>query len=83
MQAIALVNRVFRDQPGGLVLDYLGLADELKNALATYPASGGKGTTAIDTEEAVEEMIGKLEICRDQFRSFTTPASSPARQAIV
>lgn len=43
MQAIARVNRVFRDKPGGLVVDYLGLAQELKQALATYTASGGHG----------------------------------------
>ena len=43
MQAIARVNRVFRDKPGGLVVDYLGLADQLKQALATYTESGGKG----------------------------------------
>ena len=46
MQAIARVNRVFRDKPGGLVVDYLGLADQLKHALATYTESGGKGTLA-------------------------------------
>ena len=43
MQAIARVNRVFRDKPGGLVVDYLGLADQLKQALATYTESGGQG----------------------------------------
>src|SRR5580698_7863989 len=48
MQAIARVNRVFKDKPGGLVVDYLGLAHELKQALATYTESGGKGDTAID-----------------------------------
>jgi len=53
MQAIARVNRVFRDKPGGLVVDYLGLADQLKKALATYTDSGGHGQTAIDQEEAV------------------------------
>ena len=42
MQAIARVNRVFKDKPGGLVVDYLGLADELKKALATYTEAGGK-----------------------------------------
>ena len=46
MQAIAGVNRVFKDKPGGLVVDYLGLADELKKALATYTESGGTGKTA-------------------------------------
>ena len=50
MQAIARVNRVFRDKPGGLVVDYLGLAHELKHALATYTESGGTGKTALDQE---------------------------------
>ena len=49
MQAIARVNRVFRDKPGGLVVDYLGLADQLKHALATYTESGGKGDPTYDT----------------------------------
>ena len=51
MQAIARVNRVFKDKPGGLIVDYLGLAYELKQALARrIPKSGGKGTTAIDAK---------------------------------
>src|SRR5262249_26244290 len=64
MQAIARVNRVFKDKPGGLVVDYLGLADELKQALATYTESGGTGKTAIDQAEAVALMLEKYEICR-------------------
>src|SRR5947208_9685773 len=59
MQAIARVNRVFKDKPGGLVVDYLGLADELKKALATYTEAGGKGETALDQAEAVALMIAK------------------------
>ncbi len=70
MQAIARVNRVFKDKPGGLVVDYLGLAYELKQALATYTESGGHGETAIDQEEAVNVMIEKYEICRDFFHGF-------------
>jgi type I restriction enzyme R subunit len=70
MQAIARVNRVFKDKPGGLVVDYLGLAHELKKALANYTESGGKGQTAIDQEEAVEVMLTKYEICRDLFYGF-------------
>ena len=70
MQAIARVNRVFRDKPGGLVVDYLGLAQELKEALATYTESGGTGKTAIDQEEAVALMKEKLEICRGLFHGF-------------
>lgn len=71
MQAIARVNRVFRDKPGGLVVDYLGLADQLKRALRDYTESGGKGDTAIDQEEAVAVMLEKYEICCDMFHGFT------------
>ena len=63
MQAIARVNRVFKDKPGGLVVDYLGLAPELKRALATYTDSGGAGRTALDQDEAVAVMLEKYEIC--------------------
>ncbi len=70
MQAIARVNRVFRDKPGGLVVDYLGLADYLRNALANYTESGGKGTTAIDQEEAVAVLLEKYGIVRDMFHGF-------------
>lgn len=70
MQAIARVNRVFKDKPGGLVVDYLGLADELKQALAIYTESGGTGETAIDQEEAVAIMQTKYEICLGLFHGF-------------
>ncbi len=70
MQAIARVNRVFKDKPGGLVVDYLGIAHELKQALSTYTESGGKGRTAIDQEEAVAVMLEKYEICRGLFHGF-------------
>jgi type I restriction enzyme, R subunit len=70
MQAIARVNRVFKDKPGGLVVDYLGLAHELKKALATYTDSGGTGRTALDQEEAVAIMQEKYEICRDFMHGF-------------
>lgn len=70
MQAIARVNRVFRDKPGGLVVDYLGLAHELKAALATYTESGGTGRAALDQEEAVAVMLEKYEVCRDLFHGF-------------
>jgi type I restriction enzyme R subunit len=63
MQAIARVNRVFREKPGGLVVDYLGLAHELKQALATYTESGGTGETALDQAEAVAGLLEKYEIC--------------------
>lgn len=73
MQTIARVNRVFKDKPGGLVVDYLGLADELKAALATYTESGGTGKTAIDQAEVVAVMLEKYEICRGLFGSYSTP----------
>lgn len=70
MQAIARVNRVFKDKPGGLVVDYLGLAQELKAALATYTESGGTGRTALNQDEAVAVMLEKYEICSDLFHGF-------------
>ncbi|HOI98034.1 MAG TPA: type I restriction endonuclease subunit R [Rectinema sp.] len=70
MQAIARVNRVFKDKPGGLVVDYLGLADQLKSALANYTESGGKGQTAIDQEEAVAVMLERYEVCCGIFHGF-------------
>jgi type I restriction enzyme R subunit len=70
MQAIARVNRVFRDKPGGLVVDYLGLAHELKAALATYTQSGGTGRTALDQDEAVAVMQEKYEVCCALFYGF-------------
>ncbi|MGI5836687.1 MAG: type I restriction endonuclease subunit R [Chloroflexota bacterium] len=70
MQAIARVNRVFRDKPGGLVVDYLGLAHELKAALATYTESGGTGRTALKQDEAVAVMLEKYEVCCGLFYGF-------------
>src|SRR5579875_317778 len=70
MQAIARVNRVFKDKPGGLVVDYLGLAQELKQALATYTESGGTGRTTLDQDEAVAKMLEKYEICCGLFHGF-------------
>ena len=81
MQAIARVNRVFRDKPGGLVVDYLGLAHELKRALATYTESGGKGKTALDKNQAVQVMLEKYEVCCGLFHGFDRSAwatGSPA-----
>ena len=70
MQAIARVNRVFRDKPGGLVVDYLGLAQDLKQALTAYTESGGTGRTALDQEEAVAVMREKHEVCCALFHGF-------------
>ncbi|MDE0047793.1 MAG: type I restriction endonuclease subunit R, partial [bacterium] len=70
MQAIARVNRVFRDKPGGLVVDYLGLSHELKQALATYTESGGTGQTAVDKGEAIALMLEKHEVCLAMLHGF-------------
>jgi len=70
MQAIARVNRVFKDKPGGLVVDYLGLADQLKKALKDYTESGGEGKPVFDQEEAVAKMLELYEVCSDMFHGF-------------
>jgi len=70
MQAIARVNRVFKDKPGGLVVDYLGLADQLKHALATYTESGGKGDPTFDTAQAIAVMLEKHGIACDLMHGF-------------
>jgi len=67
MQAIARVNRVFKDKPGGLIVDYIGIATDLKNALATYSASGGKGAPTFDQDEAISKMIELHEIVEQMF----------------
>jgi type I restriction enzyme R subunit len=70
MQAIARVNRVFRDKPGGLVVDYLGLADQLRQAMITYTQSNGTGEITADQAEAVAVMLAKYEVCCDLFHGF-------------
>lgn len=70
MQAIARVNRVFRDKPGGLVVDYLGLADQLKQALMTYTESGGQGDPTLDTAQAIAVMLEKHGIAGDLMHGF-------------
>ncbi len=70
MQAIARVNRVFRDKPGGLVVDYIGIADSLRNAMAVYTLSGGTGKVAFDQADAVEVMLEKYEVCRSIMHPF-------------
>ena len=70
MQAIARVNRVFKDKPGGLVVDYLGLADQLKRALADYTEAGGRGNAAIDQKEAVAVMLEKYEVVVSMYHGF-------------
>ena len=70
MQAIARVNRVFKNKPGGLVVDYLGIADDLKRALAEYTESGGKGKPAFNQEDAVSIMLEKYEVVCGMFDKF-------------
>ncbi len=87
MQAIARVNRVFKDKPGGLVVDYLGLAQELKQALATYTESGGTGQTALNQGEAVAVMLEKYEVCTSLFHGFDwskwTTGTPPERLGLL
>lgn len=70
MQAIARVNRVFKDKPGGLIVDYIGIASDLKVALATYTASGGKGAPTLDQAEAVATMLEKYEVVQQMFNNY-------------
>ena len=71
MQAIARVNRIYKDKPGGLIVDYLGIASDLKEALSFYSDSGGKGDPAVLQEQAVQLMLEKLETVSQMFHGFT------------
>jgi type I restriction enzyme R subunit len=70
MQAIARVNRVYKDKPGGLIVDYLGVAADLKQALAFYADSGGNGEPTLDQEQAVAAMLEKLEVVSQLFHGY-------------
>ena len=70
MQAIARVNRVFRDKPGGLVVDYIGLADQLSKAVRSYSEAGGHGETAIDKGRAIEALVEKHDVCRGMLHGY-------------
>ena len=70
MQAIARVNRVFKDKPGGLIVDYIGIGTSLREALNFYAESGGKGMPAESQQRAVEIMMEKLEVVRQILRDF-------------
>lgn len=72
MQAIARVNRVYKDKEGGLVVDYIGIATDLKKALSVYVESGGKGKPAFDQEEAASVMMTKYEIVAQMFSEQPT-----------
>ncbi|HBV20371.1 MAG TPA: DEAD/DEAH box helicase, partial [Nitrosomonas sp.] len=84
MQAIARVNRVFRDKPGGLVVDYIGIANELKRALKTYTDSKGKGNPANLIEEAFSVLQEKIDVVRGMFAGFDYSAyETQAHQLLV
>lgn len=70
MQAIARVNRVYKDVEGGLIVDYIGIASDLKSALATYTESGGKGAPTFDQNDAVASMLEKFEVVSQMFEGF-------------
>lgn len=81
MQAIARVNRVFKDKPGGLVVDYLGLADQLKQALADYTEAGGRGKATVNQDEAVMVLLEKFEVVVSMFHGFDYPSLLKAEPA--
>ncbi len=70
MQAIARVNRVYKDKPGGLIVDYIGIGQDLRNAMATYIQSGGEGKPFVDIKEAIAGMKEKYEIIEQMFNGF-------------
>ncbi|MEG4582982.1 type I restriction endonuclease subunit R [Microcoleus sp. MON1_C5] len=70
MQAIARINRVYFEKQGGLIVDYLGVAQELKNALSFYSQSGGKGDLTLDQQVAIGLLLTKLEVVEDIMRAF-------------
>ncbi|MFA5061283.1 MAG: type I restriction endonuclease subunit R [Candidatus Pacearchaeota archaeon] len=70
MQSIARVNRVFKDKNGGLVVDYIGIAYDLKKAVKDYTASGGKGKPVMDQDKAVELMLSEYEVVQDLLHGF-------------
>lgn len=87
MQAIARVNRVFRDKPGGLIVDYIGIADSLKEALKQYTDSD-RGNTGIDTAVAVDILLEKFEIIQDMlykhnYDNFNSEKASERMRAIT
>lgn len=70
MQAIARVNRVFKEKPGGLVVDYIGIADSLAKAVGTYSRGGGKGTFFIDKKDAERAFLSKYEVCDNMMHGY-------------
>ena len=83
MQAIARVNRVFKDKPGGLIVDYIGIANDLKAALKTYTESNGRGTPTLDSSEALAILLEKMDICRGLFHGFDYSAYEKDATALL
>ncbi|MBP6979030.1 MAG: type I restriction endonuclease subunit R [Lentimicrobiaceae bacterium] len=83
MQAIARVNRVCKDKPGGLIVDYLGIAADLKETLSFYSASGGKGDPTLLQEQAVQLMLEKLEVVSQMFREIPESGYSEEYEKIA
>src|SRR5674476_747737 len=80
MQAIARVNRVFKNKPGGLIVDYLGIAPFLKEAMSNY-TQAGKAEPMIDQEEAVSVMLSKYEVVKDMYHGFDYSNYAKAKQS--
>lgn len=70
MQAIARVNRVYKDKPGGLIVDYIGIGQDLRNAMNIYTQNGGEGKTVLNIEEVIAGMKTKFEIVAQMFHGF-------------
>lgn len=70
MQAIARVNRVYKDKPGGLIVDYIGIGQDLRNAMVTYLQSGGEGSPVVDIREAIAGMKEKMEVIEQMFHGY-------------
>lgn len=83
MQAIARVNRVFKDKQGGLVVDYIGIANELKSALKDYTASHGRGRPTVDAAEAYAVLAEKLDILRGLLHGFDYSAFLTATHKLI
>ena len=83
MQAIARVNRVFRDKEGGLVVDYIGIAAELRKALRTYTESKGKGQPTLDAAEALAKLQELMEVARHQLHGFDFSAYRTQATALL
>ncbi|WP_264537365.1 type I restriction endonuclease subunit R [Flavobacterium sp. N1736] len=74
MQAIARVNRVYKDKPGGLIVDYIGIGQDLRNAMAIYLQSGGEGKPIFDIKEAIAGMKEKFEVIEQMFNGYNFKA---------